>query len=140
LNVYAWTAPLDLDDLNGNPRQKEHIATIELKTNLYTSEEGDNRLFFQHIRGNKDYRHFPNWWKRDTKAPSDFPDFNRVRVEKAEYSALEGLTFKDDHDTESWPWPSNDTDAEAKYLELESTGSGCPFSWLFSNGEDLSTN
>jgi len=74
LDVYAWTAPKGKLDLNENPRgDRIKIATIELQTKLYTSEEGDNRLFFQHIRANKDYRVFPKAWKRNNEP--DLPDF-----------------------------------------------------------------
>ena len=137
VSVYAWTAPEGMHDLNGKPHVAERvkIATIELKTNLYTSEEGDNRLFFQHIRANKDYRCFPKEWRRNTT--NDFPDFNRERIPKdqwGKFPAFEGLNKKrDDKEGGNWPWPSNDADAETKYIELindESTG-GCPFSWLF---------
>lgn len=63
LDVYAWTAPEGELDLNGNAREYLKIGEINLKTKLYTSEAGDNRLFFQHVRMNKDYRVWPRSWK-----------------------------------------------------------------------------
>jgi len=42
LKVFGWDAPEDLDG------QRVHIADIILKTALYTSLNGDSRLFFQH--------------------------------------------------------------------------------------------
>lgn len=115
LDVYAWTAPEGKQDLNENPRGDDRvkIATIELQTKLYTSEEGDNRLFFQHIRANKDYRVFPREWKRNNEP--DFPDFTRERIPKdqwGKFPAIKDLT-KEDHQAGNWPWPSNDVDAEA---------------------------
>ena len=41
MDVYAWTAPEGLSDLNGEPRERVKIAEIDLKTNLYTSKAGD---------------------------------------------------------------------------------------------------
>ena len=46
MDVYAWTAPEGVNDLNGEPRERVKIAEIELKTKLYTSEAGDGRLYF----------------------------------------------------------------------------------------------
>lgn len=133
LDVYAWTAPEGKEDLNENPRgERVKIATIELQTKLYTSEEGDNRLFFQHIRANKDYHAFPKAWKRNNDA--DFPDFARERIPKdqwGKFPAIKDLNKKqEDREGGNWPWPSNDVDAEAKYVADISSG-GCPFSWLF---------
>lgn len=49
-DVYAWTAPEGANDLNDEPRERVKIAEINLKTKLYTSKAGDERLFFKHIR------------------------------------------------------------------------------------------
>lgn len=136
MNVYAWSAPAkDMHDLNGKLRgsERHHIATINLKTKLYSSEAGDTRLFFQHIRVNKDYRMFPREWKKGSKAPSDFPDFTRER-ETPEYEMLKGLTKKDHKEGTIWPWPSEDGEAEAKYLRL--SAAGCPFSWLWEKEDE----
>ena len=79
MDVYAWTAPEGKLDLNENPRgDRIKIATIELQTKLYTSEEGDNRLFFQHVKVRHDYRAWPKAWKRNNEP--DEPDFFRERI------------------------------------------------------------
>jgi len=119
LDVYAWTAPEGEVDLNGQPREYLKIGEINLKTKLYTSEAGDSRLFFQHIRMNKDYRVWPKAWKNEPK-----PDFQGIR-DVPVYPGIEGLT----KNGENWPWPNDDEAAKLKYKELEA--SGCPFSWLF---------
>ena len=136
LDVYAWTAPEGMHDLYGKPRgERFKIATIELQTELYTSDAGNEILFFQHHSANNDYRAFPREWKRNAGYGTDFPDFNRARIPQDQWGAfptIKDLT-KEDHEAGNWPWPNREIDAEAKYLELindESTG-GCPFSWLF---------
>ena len=87
-----------MKDLNGKEGERVKIATIELQTKLYTSEAGDNRLFFQHIRMEKDYRSFPKNWRRGAHITPDFPDFKRERIDKAQHGnfpAFEGLDKKD---------------------------------------------
>ena len=120
LDVYAWTAPEGTTDLNGDPRERVKIAEIELKTKLYTSEAGDERLYFQHNRVVKDQRSWPKTWK------NIHTDFTKIRV-KPVFPGIDGLNQKD----ADWPWPSKDSEAEAEYLRLLDTPSGCPFSWLF---------
>ena len=56
--MYAWTAPPSIE---GSKRVK--IADIVLKSKLYTSKTGDQRLFFQHKRVKKDMKLWPNEWK-----------------------------------------------------------------------------
>ena len=91
MNVYAWTAPEGMTDLNGNEPKREWIATIELQTKLYTSEAGDNRLAFQHIRAKKDIRMFPKEWKQDNGIGTDFPDFNRERIPKDQWGKFPAI-------------------------------------------------
>ena len=59
IEVYAWTAPPALE---GSRRVK--IADIVLKSKLYTSTAGDQRLFFQHERISQDRRQWPKEWKK----------------------------------------------------------------------------
>ena len=137
MDVYAWTAPEGLKDLFGEERERVKIATIELQTKLYTSEAGDNRLFFQHFNALKDYRSFPKEWRLNNHVGTDFPDFHREKIPKerwggGDFPALKGLTKKD-RKKGDWPWPIEEQAAEDMYKELiadTSTG-GCPFSWLF---------
>lgn len=58
MKVFSWDAPPMEPGA-----QRTHIADIVLKTKLYTSEAGDERLFFQHDRVNKDRRRWPRAWK-----------------------------------------------------------------------------
>lgn len=58
MKVFSWNGPPNLDE-----SERTHIADIVLKTKLYTSEAGDERLFFQHDRVNKDRRVWPRAWK-----------------------------------------------------------------------------
>ena len=105
IDVYAWTAPPTL----GGKRVK--IADIVLKSKLFTSTAGDQRLFFQHKRINHDRKHWPAAWKalddHFTRATTEFPGIDK------------------------WVTTS-EKDAKDKYLDsISETGSGCPFSWLF---------
>ena len=118
LDVYAWTAPEGEVDLNGNPREYLKIGEINLKTKLYSSQAGDSRLFFQHVRMKKDYRVWPKEWKGEP-----MHDIEGIRDDPV-YPGITDITRRRD-----WPWPHNDEDAKVKYMELEA--SGCPFSWLF---------
>ena len=56
MNVETLTAPLSL---NGS---WEKIGKIELISDLYTSDFGDNRLFFEHYDGKKDKKYWPKTW------------------------------------------------------------------------------
>ena len=69
MDVYAWTAPEGELDLNNQARERVKIGEIKLLSQLTSSKAGDERLFFQHIRMNKDRRVWPREWKN---AGADF--------------------------------------------------------------------
>ena len=103
LEVYALTAPLQ----RGGERVK--IGKIELQTYLTTSVFGDERLYFQHIRGNTDLDYYPDGWGRfDTRRQPDDEGW--------------GTTVPD-------TWPATDEEAKTKFMEQERLF-GCPFAWL----------
>lgn len=125
MDIYAWTAPDGKNDLYGEPglsgEDAVKIGEIQLKTPLYYSQAGDDRLFFQHIRMKKDRRVWPDEWKGDW-----LQDFVGVRDDPVFDGIPEGMRPRD----RDWPWPHEDDEAKDKYMELEETH-GCPFSWLF---------
>ena len=58
-NVHAWTAPNE----PGFDGRFVKIAEVKLKTDLYTSEFGDERLFFKHTNIKNDMvEHWPRDW------------------------------------------------------------------------------
>ena len=119
MDVYGWTAPEGELDLNDEERERVKIGEIKLLSKLTTSKAGDDRLFFQHVRMNKDRRVWPREWKAANT------DFIGVR-DTAVFDGISGMERRDDN----WPWPKNDDDA-AKNMYQALENSGCPFSWLF---------
>ena len=59
--VKALTAP---EGIGGT---WEPIATIKLSTELYTSQFGDERLFFEHMKTNLDRDYWPDTWLREDR-------------------------------------------------------------------------
>ena len=111
IEVYAWTAPKSL----GGIRVK--IADLVLKSKIYTSRTGDQRLFFQHKRVKKDMKVWPNEWKA--------LDHHFQRFDE------NGLIIPEFPGINNWVTTS-EKEAEQAYLDsMSETGSGCPFSWLF---------
>lgn len=104
MEVHAWTAPKALDGV------LVHIADIILKSDLYTSRGGDERLFFQHKRVSNDRIFWPREWKRlneDVKLSRDVGEFSGIAN-----------------------WPTTDNLAEEFYISEVTSSSGCPFAWL----------
>lgn len=95
MEAWAWTGPPDLPG-----SEHVHIANIVLKTDLYTSVFGDNRLFFQHRRAHRDYRRWPAAWD-DHK--HDWFEKNEDTIWGKEVP--QGV------------WPTNDEDAENFYIQ-----------------------
>ena len=109
IEVYAWAAPPTL----GGKRVK--IADLVLKSKIYTSKTGDQRLFFQHKRVKKDMKVWPNEWKA---LDHHFQRFDENGLIIPEFPGINN-------------WPTTDAAAEEKFLQLDEGGYGCPFSWLF---------
>ena len=101
IDVYAVTAP-------GGDKVK--IAEIVLKSKLYTSKTGDQRLFFQHRRIRHDRKHWPAAWRT--------ADFHAPRDKETTFAGIDNWNYTDEEE------------AEQAYLTL-TNGGGCPFSWLF---------
>lgn len=77
MRVYGWDKPQALGTIE-EPANRIHIADIVLKTPLFTSANGDARLFFQHQRVNVDRRTWPRAWRKlqeDFEAPREEADF-----------------------------------------------------------------
>lgn len=110
--VYSWSGPPELE---GSERTK--IADIVLKTKLYTSKAGDNRLFFQHDRVNIDRRKWPSEWRN-----YDFEEPRRDVV----FAGIDS-------------WPEDEQEAKDRYIEVHADTSSCPFAWLlpFSYADEL---
>ena len=103
LDVYALTAPYQ----KGGERIK--IGHIELLSEITTSKFGDERLFFQHIRGYRDQKLYEGGWaKYDFKRASNMSGW--------------GTSVPD-------TWPATNAEAKTKYMEQERLF-GCPFAWL----------
>jgi len=105
IDVYAWTAPESL----GGKRVK--IAELVLKSKLYTSKTGDQRLFFQHKRIRHDTKHWPKAWRT--------ADFRATRDRETTFEGID-----------NWNYTSEEK-AEEAYLTSLTSGTGCPFQWLF---------
>ena len=103
LIVYALNAPTQL----GGERVK--IGKIELQSKLTTSVFGDERLYFQHLRGPQDSRLYEKEWKQY--------DFKRT-AEHISWGRWAPAT-----------WPTKTNKAKALYMEQERLF-GCPFAWL----------
>ena len=103
LTVYALTAPLQL---NG---ERVKIGSIELDSQLTTSVFGDERLYFQHLRGPQDKKLYKKEWKQF--------DFKRTE-EHTSWGRWAPAT-----------WPTTNEEAKYKYMEQERLF-GCPFAWL----------
>jgi len=85
IEVFAWTAPPTLDG------RKVKIADIVLKSKLFTSTAGDQRLFFRHRRIKHDRKFWPEEW-RDI-------DFHSNRVE-AVFPGIDNWFTASDEDAE----------------------------------------
>jgi len=105
IDVYAWTAPKSLSG------KRVKIAEIVLKSKLYTSVTGDQRLFFQHKRIRHDRKYWPAAWKQ--------VDFQAPRERETTFSGID-----------NWNYTSEEA-AETAYLTSLTAGNGCPFQWLF---------
>lgn len=105
IDVYAWTAPKTLDG------KRVKIAEIVLKSKLYTSVTGDQRLFFQHKRIKHDRKYWPRAWKN--------VDFQAPRDRDTTFAGIDNWTY------------TSEEDAEQAYLTSLTSGTGCPFQWLF---------
>ena len=112
MRVYAWDMP---EGEGFEDRERVHIADIVLKSKLFTSLQGDARLYFQHLRVGVDREVWPREWK---KADTDF------QAERQE-TAFPGILN----------WPETDEEAREKYVNSimkdDNGVRGCPFSWLW---------
>jgi hypothetical protein len=108
--VFGWTAPEALDG------ELIKIADIKLLTDLYTSDFGDNRLFFRHQSIAKDRKHWPRAWRRLREDPF----INRKNEEN-----IWGNEVRD-------TWPADEEDAKAMY-DAQVAEFGCPFQWLIAD-------
>ena len=104
MKVFSWNMPPEYAEA-----ERTHIADIVLKTKLYTSKAGDERLFFQHDRVNKDLRRMPRAWKAlDFEGDRRFVNFAGI----------------DD-------WETDEAEARNDYIAYhDSTQYACPFAWL----------
>jgi len=105
IDVYAWTAP---ESLSG---KRVKIAEIVLKSKLHTSVTGDQRLFFQHKRIRHDRKYWPAAWKT--------VDFMAPRDRETTWPGIDNWSY------------TSEAEAEQAYLTSLTSGTGCPFSWLF---------
>jgi len=93
----------------------EPIATIRLKTKLYTSVAGDERLYFQHRRVTGERR----FWDVCSRQKAEDMEF----VKNA--TTVWGHGPREIYDE----WPRDREEAEDEYLE-QIMENGCPFAWL----------
>ena len=107
--VFGWTAPNE----EGFDGRRVKIAEVKLKTDLYTSEFGDERLFFKHTDIRND---MVEHWSADWFLLRE--DKYQKRTEKSTW----GNTVPD-------TWPSTDEEAQEMYIAQVSEH-GCPFAWL----------
>ena len=110
LDVYAVTMP---DALVDSKRVK--IAEIKLLTELYTSKHGDERLYFQHRKIQRDRKYYPKEWKQIAKNMEECFDNSEENTWGREVP--ENV------------WPKDADDAKA-FFESQQRQSGCPFAWL----------
>ena len=91
------------------------IGTITLTTDLFTSQFGDDRLFFEHARLTQDRDFWPEDWLVFDRGND--PKFDQTEEFIWGTHVPEGV------------WPDNDAEAKAFYMEQQRTY-GCPFQWL----------
>ena len=103
LDVWAMDTPGD---------ELVKIAEVVLNSDLVTSKFGDERLFFQHVRTNKDRR----FWTRETK--------------KADKDIDPKITPREIHEWDTSEWPTDDEEAAEDMFMDQIAGGGCPFAWL----------
>ena len=88
------------------------IADLVLKSKLFTSTAGDQRLFFRHRRIKHDKKHWPKAWKE--------VDFHSKRVRDPDFPGID-----------NWVTSSDEAAEQAFLASFAEGGTGCPFSWLF---------
>ena len=109
--VYAFTAP---ESLGGDYIK---IADIKLRSNLYTSEFGDNRLFFRHQSISKDRKFWPRSWRKLNEDPF---------ISKKNPENIWGNQVPD-------TWPKQEAEAKQMY-DMMVEEFNCPFKWLMPGG------
>jgi hypothetical protein len=107
-SVFGWTAP---EELGG---KLVRIANLKLLSDFYTSEFGDEFLYFRHQKHWQDRQYFPWEWNR--------------------LDAKEGFNPKDPeqvwgNEVPEGVWPADEAEAKAMY-DAEMAEFGCPFQWL----------
>ena len=112
--VYGWTAPEKLDG------ELIKIADLKLRSALYASEFGDNRLFFRHQSIAKDRKFWPRAWRRAREDPF---------ISKKKEENVWGNEVPD-------TWPADEDEAKDMYDDQIETF-GCPFQWLIPNDEEI---
>jgi hypothetical protein len=108
--VYGLTAPEALGGV------EVKIADVKMQTDLYTSELGDEHLYFRHRPLHKDIGKYK---ERSWKVHEN----NTNRFERNEDTVWQDEDFPED------VWPEDNEDAEWFFIE-QVEAFGCPFAWL----------